>query len=380
MSLPKLKTNAGTDLLVVGGGVIGLSIAYEAARSGATVRLIERGQIGRQASWAGAGILPPGSLYSDHPSLEALAKLSGELYPRWSAELLEATGIDNQFERLGARYLLESPSGSSECDQQLRAKFIAWRQRGIAVEEPTASEPWYTVPDEAQVRNTRHLAALEAACRQLGVKIVTGMAIDPLASQRNRVREVTCQTERWECDQLCLAAGAWTGGLLEQVAPAVSTPPVRGQMLLLKTPTRSLHRNIHSGGRYLVPRQDGHVLVGATLEQVGFDATPTDESIDDLQRFACEIVPELSTAQRVGSWAGLRPGTPSGLPYIGPIPSLENGWIASGHFRSGLQFSTGTAVLLCEMLLGTTPSIDCQALTISNHELQKGEMGTFMVC
>lgn len=356
---------------MIGGGVIGLSIAYEAARHGATVRLLERGTIGRQASWAGAGILPPGSWYSEHPALEELAKLSYQLYPTWSERLLQETGIDNQYEPLGARYIPDS----LEDEQELERKFADWRGRGIEVHSSQGEQPWFFVPGEAQVRNTQHLAALEAGCRQLGVEIAPHSPIDALPAGKNRIDEIISCGRCWHFDHLCLAAGAWTGGLLRKAAPRVTTEPVRGQMLLLKMPERAIDQIIHSGGRYIVPRRDGHVLVGSTLERVGFDCSTNEADIAALYRFACDIEPQLERAEVVKSWAGLRPATEDGLPLIGPVPGYENAYVATGHYRSGLQFSPATAVVMRELVAGVHPSIDSTAFSILDHEGLEGHEG-----
>ncbi|MEM8865438.1 MAG: glycine oxidase ThiO [Planctomycetota bacterium] len=359
-----MAVTSHTDCLVVGGGIIGLSIAYELACHGVSVRLLERGQTGREASWAGAGILPPGSWFSDHPALERLATASFPLHAEWSARLREETGIDDEFSECGALYAITSGSES-----RLRRKFASWSSQGIECKLVSANEArtiepcWsagdaYFVPSESQVRNPRRLAALRIACQERGVVIETNAEVIRFTNQAGRVIAAETATRSFGADSFCLAAGAWTGPVASLLSLRMPTAPVRGQMLLLRLPKQTLHSVIHSDGRYIVPRQDGRILVGATVENVGYDKATNAADIDALQKFAVDLVPTLQQAEVETAWAGLRPGNDDDLPIIGRAPRHENVWLATGHYRSGLQFAPATAIAVRQSITGDLPAFD----------------------
>jgi glycine oxidase len=164
---------------------------------------------------------------------------------------------------------------------------------------------------------------------------------------------------RWQpCETLILAAGPWTEQLAARLGASIPTKPIRGQILLLHEPNPSLARILEHGRDYLVPRGDGRVLVGSTEEDVGFDPRTTEFALARLKDFACRLVPVLRHAKVESAWAGLRPGSPDEKPTIGRIPGLANAYVATGHFRAGIQLSTGTARLLADLLAGRISDAD----------------------
>lgn len=338
------RTTNLSDCLVIGGGVVGLSIAYQLALDGVSVTLLERNEVGKEASWAGAGMLPPGSWYSSHPAMEELAKRSASLYPQWSESLKEQTGIDNEYWQCGSRYLkAESP------DASYQSTFERWRSLGIEIVE---TKEHYEVPGEAQIRNPRHMQALAQACRLLGVRIEQKSPAKSFEWEGDRIDEVKTPSETFSAKEIILAAGCWSPALANQLGMRLPGRPVRGQMLLLKPnqPEGTPERIIHRAPYYLVPRRDGLVLVGATVEQVGFDRRNTDEAFQALRKFACEVVPALKESSIEAFWAGLRPAGGDELPTIGRLSSASNAWLATGHYRAGLQFSPPTAELISAMI------------------------------
>jgi glycine oxidase len=366
------------DCLILGAGVIGLSLAYELAGQGATVRVIERGEAGREASWAGAGILPPGNIAEPKSADERLVRLCHDLHPHWAAQLREETGIDNGYRRTGGVYLARSAADAS----QLRCQMHEWRARGIAVEEISVTrladiEPALAVregpqrfasvlfaPDEAQIRNPRHVRALRAACVARGVCLAEGESAEDFELSGRRVVAVRTATGRVPAGSVCVTTGSWTRLLLARLKIAVALKPVRGQIALLNTGTPLLRRVVNEGRGYLVPREDGRVLVGSTEEDVGFETRTTAEAIGALLRFASEIAPALAAATLETCWAGLRPTTPDERPYLGPVPGVDNLFVAAGHFRSGLQLSPGTAVVMRQAMLGQPSDIDLSAFRL----------------
>jgi glycine oxidase len=216
----------------------------------------------------------------------------------------------------------------------------------------------YELPDECQIRNPRHLRALSAACRQRGVDLLPNVEAGAFEVRGERLEGIQTTAGVLRAERYAFAAGAWTQRLLAEVGVQTGILPMRGQMLLYKCDVPPFTRILNVGNRYLVPREDGRVLVGSTEEEVGFDKRTTAEGLAELANLAKRLVPMLTPERLEKSWAGLRPATFDGLPYIGQIPGLQNAFAAAGHFRSGLYLSPGTAVVLGELMRGTLPQID----------------------
>lgn len=362
------------DVLIIGGGVIGLSLAWDLARRGRSVRVIDQGEPGREASWAGAGILPPATLRpNDHP-LDRLRGLSCELHPQWAAELKQLTGLDTGYRRCGGIYLGRTAGEAAA----LAAWTEALREENIEVLKLSAAdlgelEPalrpsqrteysvlstQYLLPGEGQLRNPRHLKALLVACQHSGVMITPNSPAADFVVRGGELVELTTATGPLAARQFCFTAGSWTGLLLQRLGIAAGIMPIRGQMVLFRCEQPPISRIVNLGSRYLVPRTDGYVLAGSTEEEVGFDKRTTEEAIADLTAFARDLVPALRDATIERTWAGLRPGSFDGLPYLGPLPGIRNAFVAAGHFRTGLYLSPATAVVMSQLIRREQPQID----------------------
>jgi glycine oxidase len=359
------------DCLILGGGVVGLSLAYELAAVGLKVHLIDRAAPGQEASWAGAGILPPGNPRAARTPDDQIAGLAYELHPQWSERLREETGIDNGYRRCGGLYLATDAQG----EQELQWHGDYWRALEVSAERLSSAEVAQLEPalapngksstirsalwlrEEAQLRNPRHLKALEAGCRQRGVRISADTTAEGFDVRGGRVHAVRTSNGLLSAETVCVAGGAWSGDLLVQLGVSAALRPIRGQMVLLACPRPPIERVVNVGRRYLVPRDDGRVLVGSTEEDAGFQKCTTAEGVAGLLRFALELAPTLSDAVVERTWAGLRPETPDGRPYIGRIPGLDNAFVATGHFRQGLLLSPATAVVLGQLMRGETPQV-----------------------
>ena len=336
-----------SDICVIGGGIIGMSVARDLALTGRSVTLLERDVPGRQASWAGAGMLPPAAPFRDAAFSDLIAR-SHALWPDLSAALHEETGLDNGFRRCGG---LERAASESQ-----RSKHAAaWQRAGarvrlvdggeLAAEHPAVDPAgcWYYLPDHWQVRNPRHLKALEIACRTAGVDIRSGQTAHAI-HEKPRSAIVRTPADRFEAGHVVVAAGAWSQPLLAGLEPSADRGvyPVRGQMLLLRTDVR-LRTIVQDGPRYLVPRFDGRLLVGATVEDVGFTTQTTASGLADLLGHAVRLCPALESAEVLSHWAGLRPQCDAG-PRLGPVS--ERVVAACGHFRDGLCLSPVTAAIV----------------------------------
>jgi glycine oxidase len=343
------------DVVVIGGGVIGLTTAYFLAKEGVSVTVVDQAEPGRQASWAGAGIIPPGCSARAKSAYDALRAHSSEMYPELSQELRERTGIDNGYVVCGGLEIV-NPAGETPID--------AWQDEGIAFERWDAerlrealpllapqSDACYFLPGMAQVRNPRHLKALVASCLLLGVTIRPGCLVHGFVRQGGNISAIQTHTGPLPARQFLVAAGAWTDLLLKEVARQPGIRPVRGQIALLHSDT-ALRPILLRGKRYIVPRLDGRVLIGSTEEEAGFDARPTAQAIAELLAFAVDLVPGLASAVVDRCWAGLRPRTTDGLPYLGRDPDLANLYVAAGHYRAGIQLSPATGLVMKQLLLG----------------------------
>jgi len=344
-----------SKVLVIGGGVVGLTTAWELAQRGLSVSVVDQGLVGREASWAGAGMLPPAQL-CESPGVRELALRSTQLWPRISEVLHEQTGLDNGYRACGA-IQIAIDSGADLADQ-----IEGYQQQGVPVErldaaglkqiEPGLSDDLqqgYFLPTMAQVRNPWHLRALRLACENLGVTIHENTPIVNLEGT-GKVTIAKSEQDQFSADTFIVTAGAWSSHL---VGSDVEVAPVRGQIVLLKSMQPRFHRIIEDGKRYLVPREDGHILIGSTEEHVGFEKANTEEGVQGLLDFAVAAMPELADLPAVQSWSGLRPFGERGRPTIGFSQQWENVIVAAGHFRDGLSQSPATAMLVADLVTGS---------------------------
>lgn len=356
------------DVLILGGGVIGLTTAYYLARDGAKVAVVDKGDFGQEASWAGAGILPPGNSQLARSPFDRLRAYSVELYPALSKELAERTRIDNGYLPCGGLELLGPTDEAAE--EEWRGEGIPFTmldEHALHELEPALAAGLggaCHLPTLAQVRNPRHLKALVAGCRAAGVTLHAGRPIHGFERRGERIVTALSVAGDLHADRYLLATGAWTEPLLEALGWRSGIRPVRGQIALLNTGVPLFRRVIMHGSRYLVPRPDSRVLVGSTEENVGYDKRTTAEAIHDLLELATKLVPALGQAGVERTWAGLRPGSPDGLPVLGPVPGLVNLFVAAGHFRAGLQLAPGTGSVMKDLLLGRKPTVPIDAFRL----------------
>lgn len=359
-----------SDVLIIGGGVIGLSIADALACEGLNVTLLERAQCGRESSWAGAGIIQSGSWHRQD-ALVQMQRDSVRLYPAFVADLRERTGIDPEFAACGTLEILLEDQQYRMAKSEFKAARSFEAEYGRRVidlltpEQTRELEPVVTGEllgakydlTAGQVRNPRLVSALKAACIKGKVEIVEECEAKGLILDRGQVTGVRTVQGQRSAAHVVLAAGAWSSRLDEYLSAIMPTVPVRGQMILLSTAAAPFTRVLERGRNYLVPRQDGHVLLGATQEpQAGFDKSMTAGGVGSLLGMGTRLVPALAEAAVASMWAGLRPGTPDGRPYIGAVPSMAGLIAATGHFRCGLTLAPATARIVADLIVrGATP-------------------------
>ncbi|MGA8575950.1 MAG: glycine oxidase ThiO [Candidatus Cybelea sp.] len=342
---------AGGDVVVVGAGLIGLSIAFELAERGASVRVYDRGEPARAASWAGAGLLAPYTERIADQALLALCTSSLAEYPAFVQRVLAASGIDAHLRLDGVFYAAFGESGV----EALRGQAQALRVLGVGCETcdragSLAAEPWLSGrvaggllnKAEGYVDNRRLGRALAAACGERGARIEqsAGIAVE---SDARRVLGVRTDRGFVSARAVVNACGAWAsqlGGVPQSCIPRVE--PIKGEMIALAVPAGFVRRATWVPGVYLVPREDGRLLVGATVESAGFDERVTTRGLHELLHGALAAAPALAGFSVTESWAGLRPGTPDGLPYLGTTP-IEGFYLATGHYRNGILLAPATA-------------------------------------
>lgn len=365
-----------SEVVIIGGGVIGLSLAYELSSHEIDVTILERSALGKEASWAGAGILPSGNPEKASHPLGQLVGHSARLIQEWSEQLQKETAIDNGYLRCGGLELATSKNDVSELNHAVQG----WRSEGLVVEdlseeelrkiEPALSDDVIKgcrLPDEAQLRNPRHLKALASACLKRGVRFRTGAMVTELLTQSGRITAAKTWDGPVSGDQFVVTSGAWSAALLDSLEIKLKIRPVRGQMVLLRTDHVPFQHVLLEGSCYLVPRPDGRILVGSTEDDVGFDKRTTPQGVHQLLEFAFHLVPDLRHAHFERAWAGLRPGSEDGLPYLGASSQYSNLFVAAGHFRSGLQLSAATAMVMTEVILNRPPTVDLEVFSVERY-------------
>jgi len=357
-----------SDVVVIGGGVMGMLTSRELAKSGLKVKLIEKGELGGESSWAGGGILSPLYPWRYPDAVNKMACWSRDHYQTLAQQLKQESGIDPEWQQSGLLMLdadqIESAAHWAE-DYKQPTELLDSGE--ISETEPSlgaVSERALLLPDIAHIRNPRLLKSLRISLEKLGVEIVEHTEVTNLVAQSGRITALELGSETLPASQIVVTCGAWSARLLASVGVQVDVQPVRGQMLLFKAVPGLVKHIIHEQGRYVIPRLDGHILVGSTLEHVDFDKGTTSEALVSLLETAYHLVPSLHEYQVVKHWAGLRPGTKDGIPYVGAHPDLAGVFVNTGHFRNGLVLAPSSARLLVEIMLEKQAHIDASMYSL----------------
>ncbi len=345
----------------MGGGIIGLSLALELRRQGAEVLLVERGEPGREASHAAAGMLAWCDPHSP-AALRPLIQASARLYPEFVYELAEESGVRIDFRREGTIAFDPGCPGMGPGVRSLTAEEISALEPSL-IPPKLPAEFW----PEASVDPRTLLAAAIAAARRRGIKIVHGAHATEVVIKEGHAAGVKSDQSLFAAENVVNCAGAWAGGLKAGVTP-VPTRPVKGQMLALIPPEKDRLRHVVRAPQvYLVPRSDGRLLLGATVEEAGFDKTVDPATIQRLHRAATRLVPSLAEARILEDWAGLRPGTPDNLPVLGTT-SLPGYFVATGHFRDGILLAPITARIMAQLIAAGECEFDLAPFSLFRFE------------
>jgi len=361
--------NDSVDCIVAGGGLIGLLSALYLTEAGLTVAVLERGELCREASWAGGGILSPLTPWDYPDAVTRLVDWSQRQYPELAAALQQHTGIDPEWTRSG---LLMLDTALSEAIQtwvgQHAVGVQALDAQAVSATEPAlapVSAPALLLPAVAQIRNPRLCAALRARLEQHGVRLHEHRAVRRLIVEGGRILGVETPQGTVLAERVVVAGGAWSAELLRGTETVLPVTPVRGQMILFDTRPGLLRHIVVSDGYYLIPRRDGLVLAGSTLEYTGFDKGTTPQARELLTAQAVRMAPVLADFPLIRHWSGLRPGTPDGVPIICEHNEISGLYLNTGHFRNGVVMGPATARLLVDRLLGRDSITDFAAYTLS---------------
>jgi glycine oxidase len=383
------------DVALVGGGIIGISAAFELAMRELRVVVLDQQECGREASWAAAGMLAPGS---DDPHSEALVPLMKQslgLYPEFVGAIERASRRSTDFARRGALEVFFGVAGASERDRFVREQErLGLSAKAISVPTAREMEPWLGpdasavawLPDEATVDPRLLVDAARAAAEARGVDIRSNCRVTKIRREGGRCIGVVAGGEEMSSREVVITAGCFSAWHGEEIARCAPTHPVRGQMIALRplansgaevgsdlasekrvglersNAGRKLRRVLRSVNGYLVPRSDGRILAGSTLENAGFEKIVTPAGLEKIIRAAVELAPALASAEIVETWAGLRPGTPDNLPILGRT-NIEGLIVATGHYRNGILLAPITAKLVAAWISGEQTDIDVSAFS-----------------
>jgi glycine oxidase len=355
------------DAIVVGAGIIGLSLAIELNKQGLRVLVVEKGEPGREASWAAGGMLAD-FLLETPPGLRELATASARMYPEFVRELEDESGLKIDLRAQGTLVLLDAqldflPDHSLQSSHPLPAPL---RELEPAFRVLDGAAPHFTaLYIKERCVDPRHLtAAAIAAARHRGIEFSSGDQVLAVEVADGKASGVRTSKTQFAAGMVVNCAGAWAG----QIGPhKFPTRPVKGQMLCVAMPEKELVRHVMRtvGWKpdvYLIPRSDGRMLIGATAEEAGFDKQTVPETIQKLRQAALDLVPKLADARILEAWAGLRPGTPDGLPILGATPT-PGYFVATGHFRDGILLAPVTARVMVEVMTGRTPARNLNAFS-----------------
>ncbi|MDY6482873.1 glycine oxidase ThiO [Acinetobacter faecalis] len=356
-------------IAIIGAGISGLMTALELVEQGCSVTIFDQQQAAKAASWAGGGILSPMYPWRYDSAVNALAKHAKPLYQAWNEKLAPQTGIDFQIHETGMLILDEDDFevglnyAKQHHEPMQQAEYL--QQEQLEQVNPHIHSKYQHgiyFPQIANVRNPRVLQSITAYLKQHPkVQFHEHCPIKKLNIQNNKISSITDDFgQKYFADEYVLATGAWSKHWAEQLNLDIPVAPIQGQMVLFKTPENWLPTMCMNKVMYLIPRNDGHIVCGSSMRNVGFNITPNEAVKHNILDACFDMVPELANFPIVHEWAGLRPSSPNGIPYIGKMPELNNLWANFGHFRNGLCMGAASARLLRQLMLNQTTIEDAK--------------------
>ncbi|RLA38238.1 MAG: glycine oxidase ThiO [Gammaproteobacteria bacterium] len=359
------------DCIIVGGGVIGLLTARQLFLEGVDVLLLEKGPLGGESSWAGGGIISPLYPWRYDDAVNVLAERSKQIYPVLADQLFEQTGQDCELLHSGLFTVAEDQQEIADWANKwsVDARFINDADSVHAIENTVGKvvNQGIWMPDVMQLRNPRFVSALKASCEFLSIPYREHEAVEEIVVENNKVCGVRTRQQTISAEKVIIASGAWSAQF-SATESSVDVVPVKGQMIMYKGEPDLVKRIVLSEGHYIIPRKDGRILAGSTLEKIGFDKTISAGALAELHQAAIELIPLLEGLEVERQWAGLRPGTEKGIPYICQHDEVENLYVHAGHFRNGIVLGAASAELMTDIVLDREPWCDVTPYTINAQD------------
>jgi glycine oxidase len=360
------------ECIIVGGGVIGLLTARQLFLDGVDVLLLEKGALGGESSWAGGGIISPLYPWRYSDAVNVLAQRSKNDYPDLVEKLFEETGEDCELITSGLFTVVDE----NPCTQKMildwagkwsvDASYINSESEIHEIENTVgdAVDKGIWMPDVMQIRNPKLVGALKASFDYLAIPYVEHCEVDDILTKNNTAAAVKTKQQTYSAKKIIIASGAWSAqfGVTKS---SVNVIPVKGQMIMYQGAPDLVKRIILSEGHYIIPRKDGRILAGSTLEKIGFDKSISSSALDELHCAATQLVPLLNDLTIERQWAGLRPGTKKGIPYICQHDEIDGLYIHAGHFRNGIVLGLASARLMTDIVLGRKLWCDASPYTIT---------------
>jgi len=352
------------DCVIIGGGISGLLTAWFLRETGMHIALLEAGQIGRESSWAGGGILSPLYPWRYPEAVTALASYSQKHYQKFAKSLHETSRLDPEYVRNGLLILDTDEHQLADNwakNHQVHLEKIDFD--ALHFYEPELTEQKHTealwMPYIGQLRNPRLLKSLQESLKlSANITLLEQHPVVEIKQIGQQITGVATAQEFFATERVVVTAGAWSGSLLKNLGIQTHIAPVRGQMILFTTQPGLVSRIILANGHYIIPRRDGCLLVGSTVEENGFEKYTTASAAQDLKYFALSLIPRLADYTVSKQWVGLRPGSPSGIPYIGKSCEINGLYFNTGHFRNGVVMGLASAQLLADIIQNRPPILD----------------------
>lgn len=347
------------------------------AKANCQVTVIEQGYAGKESSWAGGGIISPLYPWRYSEPVTQLALWGQRHYPTLLESMKNETGIDPEYTQSGMLYLdiEDELEQAKSWAKQHGYSFESLNSQRLFEVEPSLNKTnqhgWFT-ESIGQVRNPRLVRCGQKMLQQTeNIDLQQNTQMTDLIFSQDRVTGVKTNRGEFFADQVVIAGGAWSAKLLDGLIEVPRIAPVKGQMIVFNAPAHLVKRMVLSKGRYIIPRLDGHVVLGSTLEFKDFDKTTSEETLAELKQEAIRIIPDLGKYPIEKQWAGLRPGSIDGIPYIGEHPQLKNLYLNAGHFRNGVVIGYASCELLKNLMLEETTIIDSTPYQLSRERMLK---------
>jgi len=352
------------DYIVIGGGVIGMTTAREIAIRGASVAILDHQLFGNEASRAAGGILSPMRPWIENQDSIILSEHAKTLYSDFTSSLKNETGIDSEYVKSGL-VIINKKHAQETKNWAYKNKIHFSDETNVNHSKINIPEYSILLPEIFQVRPPLLLKALYKSLKNLAVNLFENSKISHIGVNDNKFECITLDNDKKIfADHLIFTTGAWSKLLLNFINKDADVKPIRGQIICIRSNNLITDKIILDGGYYYIPRLDGNILLGSTIEDVGFDNETTDIARNQLLDWGYSIIPELAQSEFIGHWSGLRPATNDGKPIIGPVPDFKNIYINTGHFRKGILQAPSSAKLLTDYLFDKPSFMDINGFSL----------------